>query len=977
MTDKTEAKEPLLALTDPEQAALALIETTRRNHPTRLTLRGLGLKYLPSEIWGLSKLDWLHIGKNHLTSLPPDIGQLSKLDMLHIYENEITSLPPEIGRLRGLGVLNAWANQLTSLPPEIGQLHKLFTLALADNQIQKLPAEIGQLSNLRELDLRRNQLRSLPPELGQLHHLDRLLLEGNPLHTPPPAIVERGRAAVLAFLRGQMAQRFEARLILLGDPRAGKTCLSRALRGEPFEHQNSTRGIVVESLVLDHPAAAAVSKRLTIKIWDFEGQEIAQQSHQFFLNDDAVFVLVFNGARFLDSGDTTNLRYWLESIRARAKGAKVVLVATECETRGPLLPREELFAEYGDLLLEDRGYFEIGCTIDKGIPELRARIQELVGELDHVPLHWPTSYAKAEGQLGVWARQHPYIGRAELHSVLEKAGVETQDFEATADNLAALSVLTQFPDCPRLSDFVVLRPQWLTEAISVMMEDARLREQNGYLEQEYLRRLWEQEHGYVGLFAAFFECMREFELCYPLDDSGELALLVPLRFRSRKPEIPWTVATSQSERRLEFRYVGLPPVGLMSRFIVKCHREIARSEVMPHGVFWKDGVFLRVGEGPLRAEALCDLDHYTQTVRFTVRAAWPQDLLTLLVNNFQAVLAFFAGFGERTRLFYGCVADDGMACRALHDRDTVMFALEERETIVCAQGRHHADPAKLLWNVPQPAVKKLVEQVAHSTAAALVEKLQVTVAQRLKQLDDLVLRFEQIDLAAIQLEGPFERQQDAAVWIQQFQQFTRDWFVALEEREWNRCPGLLVVTPVKRETLRQKLSPARLFEQHFELCFWCEHTIPHPSTYTCKFKCPLSWWQKAAPLLSSGLRIAVLAGSVAVAGLPIVIPGGRGETTNDELGLMKTMMGELKLNGGADGDVDHMTFDALLHEREGGQYGLQRDLSMSEARRALNELMKDIDLSTYEAQPPVWGNLARYLMPDRSYRWLCPAHAPT
>jgi hypothetical protein len=151
-----------------------------------------------------------------------------------------------------------------------------------------------------------------------------------------------------------------------------------------------------------------------------------------------------------------------------------------------------------------------------------------------------------------------------------------------------------------------------------------------------------------------------------------------------------------------------PPMGLMSRFIVKTHHMIVQSEadeessVGHRGVYWHNGVFLQSGEGPLLSQALCEFDSESRTLSIEVRAAFPQKLLDQIDAYVSAVFAFFQGL--KPVRSYGCIRvdDDSPAetqCPRFHDEQDILFALECRERVRCATGRHHVDPIQLIMGI--------------------------------------------------------------------------------------------------------------------------------------------------------------------------------------------------------------------------------------------------------------------------------------
>ena len=159
-------------------------------------------------------------------------------------------------------------------------------LGLDNNQLTQVPAEIVKLTNLMELDLSNNQLTHIPAEIGNLTNLDELFLAGNKnLTSPPPEVVKQGTKAILAYLR-ELAkggkERYEGKLLILGDGDQGKTCVQRALRKLKFKQKIRTEGVEVYPWKFAHPEYPEnENKKITLNIWDFEGQEINHQSHQY------------------------------------------------------------------------------------------------------------------------------------------------------------------------------------------------------------------------------------------------------------------------------------------------------------------------------------------------------------------------------------------------------------------------------------------------------------------------------------------------------------------------------------------------------------------------------------------------------------------------------------------------------------------------------------------------------------------------
>ena len=264
------------------------------------------LSSLPPEIGQLTALTQLFLGDNQLSSLPPEIGQLAALRLIFLDGNQLSSLPAEICHLTTLMMLHVSANQLSCLPPEIGQLTDLLLLHISGNQLSSLPPQIGQLPVLMQLDISDNQLSSLPPELGQLTMLRKLYLHGNPALEIPESILgptasevggsDKKTAArpqdILNFYVGQrqgaaqgtLRAVNEIKVMLVGRGGAGKTSLRRFFMDAPHDlAEKETPGIALDSFRL--PCADG---EMTVRLWDFAGQEITHALHHFFLTEGCI-----------------------------------------------------------------------------------------------------------------------------------------------------------------------------------------------------------------------------------------------------------------------------------------------------------------------------------------------------------------------------------------------------------------------------------------------------------------------------------------------------------------------------------------------------------------------------------------------------------------------------------------------------------------------------------------------------------------
>ena len=975
---------------------------------TGLDLSNNRLTALPPEIEKLTKLGILFLNRNQLTKLPPEIGKLTNLTDLYLGENKISALPSGLGTLIKLQSLDLSNNRLSALPPELLNLNNLRGLALSNNQLNALPPEllnlnnlewlelsnnrltallpeIGNLTNLRELALANNQLTALPPELGNLKKLKKLGLAGNPIRVPPPYVVRQGTKSVLAYLRNILekgeARRYEAKLLVLGDASEGKTCLSRALRGLDFQHQTTTLGVEIDPWTFRHPDHPDDdSKKITLNIWDFEGQEINHQSHQFFLTERSLYIVVFKGR---EQFRYDRVEYWLDTIRSRAPGVGVVLVATECESKLPHVPTDSLKSQYPDLFKTDPFYFPVGCANRKNIPELQEHLERLATDLELVGAIWPQNYADSEKAVKAASEKKAHGTRKELYGIFESSGVEERDFDRLASFLGDMGSITHFPDSQELREFIVLEPQWLTKAISHVLEHEELVKNYGECSGDWLRKEWEGK--YPGLFLKFYHCMKEFELCYELEDMPGTNL-VPLRFGFAKPHIPWSNIPGTRERRIQYRFNVTPPAGIMSRFIVKTHHLIARTEKMPKGVYWHNGVFLRTGEegDPFTSEALCEFNKEERTLSIIVRAAYPPNMVEQLHGFANAVFDFFKGL--KPERFYGCVREDDSQCNGLHDEGTIAYTLTTPNIkIPCAIGHHLVEPIFLVTGLS-----------SFPQSLSLEENLRKIVREELKikpewaesfgyDIKALVLRSESLDK---KIDDILKTQKQLPAYIkQQGQKNVREMLNGidglLDERDFTPIPLIFIITPVDRS----RWNPKRFFERKFSFTPCCEYEKGiHKVEFQINFQCPRKWWVKTAPILSAIVKLLIISVKIGSAGAPMLIPSPQFKKIEDEINFMKDMVDVIPdLEGGSEGDILVETGEFIQKLRVSEETGVPVPISESVktflkaggdidrvARMELAALLQKLKPHNYEARQ--WGELERVKLPDNTYRWLCEKH---
>jgi leucine-rich repeat kinase 2 len=111
---------------------------------------------------------------------------------------------------------------------------------------------------------------------------------------------------------------------------AGKTSLAMSLRDPKSrptlkeQVPEITDGIIIKDWMVD----LQDQSKLTFSVWDFAGQGIYLNTHQFFLGSRAVYLLVWNVRM---GSEYSGLEFWLSSIKCYAPTSPILVVGTHID----------------------------------------------------------------------------------------------------------------------------------------------------------------------------------------------------------------------------------------------------------------------------------------------------------------------------------------------------------------------------------------------------------------------------------------------------------------------------------------------------------------------------------------------------------------------------------------------------------------------------------------------------------------------
>jgi len=499
----------------------------------------------------------------------------------------LRSLPESVRTLPFLQRLDFENNRLTELPSWIGELSGLWELFLANNHLRTLPPEIGKLQELKTLDLAGNDLTALPESLQHIKLLN-IYLAGNDALGIPQSILNRAAGEILRYYFESRAEDgrplLELKLLFVGRGKAGKTTLVKQLSGEPPDvHESETHSIQIRELLLDCPHG-----NVRARAWDFGGQEILHATHQFFLTERSLYILVLEPRTGLAQRDA---EYWLKLVETQGGGSPVIVVLNWSRERPWKIDEVRLRRKFPFIV----DFIATDALRGDGVDEIRRAIVNTVEQkMPDVWLPFPKRWRSIKDVVATMGAN--FLTYKEYTYYCETLGETRPAAQADlAGILHALGLALYFGKDPRLHDTRVLKPGWVTGGVYAVIRSPSVAANDGQLSLFDMPRVLHEAEDQktiqvkdypTAMHPFILELMRAFQLCYASEEVKGKATryLVPEllpEFEPAMPE-PWEKAPV----RLRYRYEVLPR-GLLSRFIVRTH---ALSEGAPH---WRHGVVLR------------------------------------------------------------------------------------------------------------------------------------------------------------------------------------------------------------------------------------------------------------------------------------------------------------------------------------------------------------------------------------------------
>ncbi|XP_060066669.1 uncharacterized protein LOC132546957 [Ylistrum balloti] len=660
---------------------------TKLYNLTHLYAHGLMLTSLPDNFGNLSKLNVLNLNENCLTKLPKSFSMLQNLRELYLagiswIPNKINNFLSKqnfeatissVGRwldgnadifgdndmfqyfdLDGSGTLDTQeisrANAIlydmfprfgykgktspddktwNGFPEEIFALKNLSILDLQYQGIVHVPKGIQNLENLTTLQLNSNPyLLSIAAETGQcpLQHLN--INDCPLLKTPPKEIRERGFTTTYAYLKRLLTGSVDCKrtkLMLVGLGGAGKTSLVKALLktfgGEsPLTGSGSvTDGIDICTWDVDYKG-----ETISYSVWDFAGQTVYYNTHQFFLSDRAVYLLLWN---IRLGHEHAGLNFWLNSITVHAPKAPIFVVGTHMDQMTKIaLPMDEMRQSYHQI----EGFHFVSSKNGNGIPDLKEALFKATLQQDYMGEKIPQVWLQLESNIAS-KRVNQSINVMDYKDIqaeaLQVGIINKTEVTQAIQFLHDLGMVQHFQN-EYLKDRVVINPQWIVDVMACVVSVKQTVVKDGQLMHSDIYEVWKE---YKDMASWLLKLTEEFDLTYPLE--GESCNIVPCLLPEKQPDFEWPEVKKGKRRQkiLETKLVytfDYLPAGLFNRGQVRLYG-ISDQDIL----IWKRGTFLKKNGQIALVQQIGDSE-----LNVKVQGPQPDNLLFLIYEVFEGLI---------------------------------------------------------------------------------------------------------------------------------------------------------------------------------------------------------------------------------------------------------------------------------------------------------------------------------------------------
>ena len=667
----------------------------------------------------LVNLQQLSVSETQVSNLMP-LKDLVNLQQLEVSSTQVSDLMP-LKDLVNLQLLTVFSTQVSDLMP-LKDLVNLQLLDVSETQVSDL-LPLKDLVNLQLLNVSETQVSDLSPlkdsikkgfEVKWLNAKaieDRgLYVKDCPLDKTLISAIKKGHPAVLKYFNKPKERLFEARVLVLGEPRAGKTSLRNKLKSHNAalpEEKNSTKGIEIEIDTYKCAVEREGKKEaMQYYLWDFGGQDYYRLFHQLFVSEQSVYIIVTDTNKDTNEAEE-NLEFWLETIERLAKDKKgqygpVILLQNaktnregknyyDVKKRFPFWQQTEDFTiNLGQIAENTEGY---SATELKKFKQFKTYLENSFHQLDHIGMEMPSDWVKVRKAIAKQAKDN-YISIEEFRKICTKNGVtEAQEQNDLCGILHNLGFLLYYGDTA-LKSMVILNKEWATDALYRVLDDEIVKHNVGWFKKEDAALIWHDEK-YKDRTTELLALMQEYKIVY--FNSAAQKYIVPTKLSESTEDLPdWN---KNQNVRLHLQYDWLPrAVG--TQLIVSLHEYLVSLE-NGNDWIWRKGAVLNGKKLDLSdVEVLIEDNWKDKRIEINARGTHSEYLIREIIKEWRKVNEPYEGKIQVTKkILCSCKECLASAIPTFYTYEQVLNAKEKKKPLYCNNALETFEPTDILRGV--------------------------------------------------------------------------------------------------------------------------------------------------------------------------------------------------------------------------------------------------------------------------------------
>ncbi len=556
------------------------------------------LEELPESIGQLTALETFNVTNNMLDTVPESLGYLTRLYKLGLGNNRLTKLPDTFANLCGLRDLYIWRNPITVFPPQIFKLSSLQLLDISTTFIQDIPPHISKLKGLKLLNLNGLRLHKIPPEIMALNlpfifetpksnDVAGIYLKNVSLSTQPVSLFMHPSQLIQTYFDMEQIPINEGKVIFLGHGDVGKSYSIQRLLNH--DEQGDFKTSMTPGISISHLSVEEDGRQFNICFWDFGGQEIMHAMHRCFLTHRTCYVVVVsNRLPDLDG----QARYWLRNVESFASGSDVLLVINRWEDypSNKDLNYNQLKTDFKNLV----GCVSVSAKCDdkQTFHRLTKQIIQMASKLDSTGMDFPIQWYSIRQELTKMAENGKYyINQDDYYQICVKNGLTDANIRMWLlewfNDLGTCFSYHQDTDKKELKEYKVLNPEWLTNAIYIVILNGKKFTQNGIIPRKGIEYLLSnpsggtlsgvtytpEECGYI------LEVMRKFTLSYSASETEEF---IPALCPNETPKNLYPAKhTDHLSYEIEYTYL---PDSVIHQLMIYCYQYLTLDKCWRRGM---------------------------------------------------------------------------------------------------------------------------------------------------------------------------------------------------------------------------------------------------------------------------------------------------------------------------------------------------------------------------------------------------------